>query len=456
MKLDQFTKWKLLYEDDTQCFSNATDKETENEVVVITHYRPNSLSRTVRHLLNDHLHNILDTIEDENGLHIVLKKLGGFTLKKYMKLNQVPYETRVQMVYDWLKSLIVYEQFPDAIKIQLVDVDQIAVVDNQLKSRELIDFSNEKTVELTEVFGQIGMTIEKVLFDSKGYHSEFIDNLMIGTHSIFSFNLLRKQFKDIFIYEKSDALESVNFEYNIVINDLECEAPVLKSIPKQSKPAIKEDIVPETVEALELDDDPVAPTEALPDMEILVDEPEPQNDEEEQIVLDSPSDSDVHDEDIPDVLPSASSSRKPRAVDDEDELDFEMDTLFTGATHDHDVDLETIKKSPVVPILIGIALIIILFFGGKMIFGSEPVEAEFSIEPLMQSRVAFMNESTGKKNIDEYLWEIYFEDEFVQSFNDENLFPIFETEGKYTITLKAKDKNGEWSEPYSLEYNFQN
>ncbi|MBE0449250.1 MAG: hypothetical protein IBX70_00260 [Clostridia bacterium] len=456
MKLDQFTKWKLLYKDDTQCFSNATDKETENEVVVITHYRPDSLSRTVRHLLNDHLHNVLDTIEDENGLHIVLKKLGGFTLKKYMKLNQVPYEIRVQMVYDWLKSLIVYEQFPDAIKIQLVDVDQIAVVDDQLKSRELIDFSNEKTVELTEVFGQIGMTIEKVLFDSKGYHSEFIDNLMIGTHSIFSFNLLRKQFKDIFIYEKSAALESVNFEYNIVINDLECEAPVLKGIPKQSKPAIKEDIAPETVEAWELDDDPVAPTEVLLDKEIVVNEPELQNDEEEQIVLDSPSDSDVYDEDIPDILPSASSSRKPRAMDDEDELDFEMDTLFTGASHDHDVELETKKKSPVVPILIGIALVIVLFLGGKVIFGSEPVEAEFSIEPLMQSRVAFMNESTGKKNIDEYLWEIYFEDEFVQSFNDENLFPIFETEGKYTITLKAKDKDGDWSEPYSLEYDFRN
>jgi hypothetical protein len=456
MKLDQFTKWKLLYEDDTQCFSNATDKETENEVVIITHYRPDSLSRTVRHLLNDHLHNVLDTIEDEDGLHIVLKKLGGFTLKKYMKLNQVSYETRVQMVYDWLKSLIVYEQFPDAIKIQLVDVDQIAVVDDQLKSRELIDFSNEKSVELTEVFGQIGMTIEKVLFDSKGYHSEFIDNLMIGTHSIFSFNLLRKQFKDIFIYEKSDALESVNFEYNIVINDLECEAPVLKSIPKKSKPVIEEAIVPETVETMELDEDPVAPLETLPVVEIVADEPELQNDEEEQIVLESPPDSDVHDEDIPDILPSASSSRKPRAVDDEDELDFEMDTLFTGATHEHDVDLETKKKSPVVPILIGIALVILLFIGGKMIFGSEPVEAQFSIEPLMESRVAFMNESTGKKNIDEYLWEIYFEEEFVQSFNDENLFPIFETEGKYTITLKAKDKDGEWSEPYSLEYNFQN
>jgi hypothetical protein len=373
-----------------------------------------------------------------------------------MKLNQVPYETRVQMVYDWLKSLIVYEQFPDAIKIQLVDVDQIAVVEDQLKSRELIDFSNEKSVELTEVFGQIGMTIEKVLFDSKGYHSEFIDNLLIGTHSIFSFNLLRKQFKDIFIYEKSDALESVNFEYNIVINDLESEAPVLISIPKQSKPVIEEAIVPETVEALELDEDPVAPMETLPDMEIVADEPELQIDEEEQIVLDSPPDSDVHDEDIPDILPSASSSRKPRAVDDEDELDFEMDTLFTGAIHDHDVDLEAKKKSPIVPILIGITLVILLFISGKVIFGSEPVEAQFSIEPLMESRVAFMNESTGKKNIDEYLWEIYFEEEFVQSFNDENLFPIFETEGKYTITLKVKDKDGEWSEPYSLEYNFQN
>ncbi|MCD4713491.1 MAG: hypothetical protein K8R73_09445 [Clostridiales bacterium] len=466
MKLDQFTKWKLLYEDDTQCFSSATDKETENEVVVITHYQPDSLTRTVRHLLKDHLHNVLDTIEDDNGFHIIFKKLGGSTLKKYLKQNQINYETRVQMVYDWLKSLIIYEQFPDAIKIQLVDVDQIAVVDHQLKSRELIDYSNEDSVELTEVFGQIGMTIEKVLYDSKGYHSEFIDNLLIGTHSIFSFNLLRKQFKDIFIYEKTDALKSVNFEYNIVINDLESEAPVLKTIPKQSKPSAEQiiheeitDSVPSDIikeaeisfeDELIMESEPVEPALSVPGVEIVPNEMDVQDVQDTEEVPVS------HDEDIPDVLPSASSSRKPREVDDEDELDYEMNNLFTGTENEHEEDLIIKKKLPIVPIVIGILLVILIFFGGKMILGNEPVEAHFIIEPLMESRVAFMNESTGKKNIDEYLWEIYFEDEFVQSFSDENLFPIFETEGKYTITLKAKDKDGEWSEPYSLEYDFEN
>ncbi len=467
MKLDQFTKWKLLYEDDAQCFSSAMDKETENEVIVITHYLSDSLSRTVRHLLRDHLHNVLDTIEDDNGLHIIFKKLGGSTLKKYMKQNQINYETRVQMVYDWLKSLIIYEQFPDAIKIQLVDVDQIAVVDHQLKSRELIDYSNEDSVELTEVFGQIGMTIEKVLYDSKGYHSEFIDNLLIGTHSIFSFNLLRKQFKDIFIYEKTDALKSVNFEYNIVINDLESEAPILKTLPKQIKPSIEQPIdtdplekpiiaeeiqdsvtsesIEEAVSSFEddmmLEYDPVEPIESTPEIESV---PVEQDNHES------------HEEDIPDVLPSASTTRKLREVDDEDELDFEMNNLFTGTASEYEVEPETKKKLPIVPILIGTLLLILMFLGGKMILGSEPVVAQFSIEPLMESRVAFMNESTGVKNIDEYLWEIYFEDEFVQSFSDENLFPIFETEGKYTIILKAKGKDGEWSEPYSLEYDFEN
>jgi hypothetical protein len=380
------------------------------------------------------------------------------------------------MVYDWLKSLIIYEQFPDAIKIQLVDVDQIAVVDHQLKSRELIDYSNEDSVELTEVFGQIGMTIEKVLYDSKGYHSEFIDNLLIGTHSIFSFNLLRKQFKDIFIYEKTDALKSVNFEYNIVINDLESEAPVLKTIPKQSKPSAEQTAEVETIEKqviheeitdsvpsdiikeaeisfedeLIMESEPVEPALSVPGVEIVPNEMDVQDVQDTEEVPVS------HDEDIPDVLPSASSSRKPREVDDEDELDYEMNNLFTGTENEHEEDLIIKKKLPIVPIVIGILLVILIFFGGKMILGNEPVEAHFIIEPLMESRVAFMNESTGKKNIDEYLWEIYFEDEFVQSFSDENLFPIFETEGKYTITLKAKDKDGEWSEPYSLEYDFEN
>lgn len=467
MKLDQFTKWKLLYEDDTQCFSSATDKETENEVVVITHYIPDTLSRTVKHLLSDHLHNVLDSIEDDNGLHIILKKLGGSTLKKYLKLNQINYELRVQMVYDWLKSLIIYEQFPDAIKIQLVDVDQIAVVDHQLKSRELIDYSNEESVELAEVFGQIGKTLEKILYDSKGYHSEFIDNLLIGTHSIFSFNLLRKQFKDIFIYEKTDALNSVNFEYNIVINDLESEAPILKTLPKQSKPVIEHELIVEPTEkpiVLEEVKDTVCsdiPEEAVSNFEedLIIEHVSTEFVEaipEMEIVSAEQDDHGSHDEDIPDVLPSMSSTRKSREIDDDDELDFEMNNLFTGSSEEHDVEPEIKKKLPVIPILIGALIVILLFIGGKLILGSTPIEAQFSIEPLMESRVAFMNESLGKNNIDEYLWEIYFEDDFVQSFSDENLFPIFETEGKYTIILKAKDKEGEWSEPYSLEYDFEN
>lgn len=436
MELNQFTKWKLIYEDETQCFSKAVDQETDNDVIVISYFNINDLSKTVRLLLNESLHNVMDVIEDADGLHIVINALKGTPLKNFSKSNTSGYSERVQMTYEWLKRIQLYEQFPDAIKIQLVDLDQIVVVEHQMLSRELIDYCNHDDIDLVDVFKQVGFTLDLILQDASGPQREFIDNLCVGTHKIFSFSLLRKQFKDIFIYEKDEALKSINYEYHIILNDRESGQPPLKQIKTESVP------------------DPSDPVEDIsPSIDDQIQAPEGIHEEfHEEVheeVHEEPHEDDFN-EDMPDVLPKIVHSRKDRNLDDA--LDSEVDDMFDDVS-ELDNEPVQINKLKLAGIIASVAIVI--FIMAVLLFKPEPIEAKFKMDELPNNRVAFMNQSTGKEDTDTYLWEIFYEDTFVSSFTGNDLYPIFETEGDYTISLKIKDVEGNWSEPFVMDYTYK-
>jgi len=165
----------------------------------------------------------------------------------------------------------------------------------------------------------------------------------------------------------------------------------------------------------------------------------------------------IFDEDsqMPKSLPKASTPLKRRDWDESEEEDL--------LTEDMSQIFDEFEKAPQPKtfnfklVIVGVLVVVSLFFiisGLKSMFQSEPVNAQFAIEPLREDRVAFMNKSTGEKNIERYSWEIYYADTLVQTFNDENLFPVFDTEGTYKIVLKVKDKSGNWSEPYSEKYEY--
>lgn len=480
MNLKQFKSWKLLYEDDDLCFSKAVYDADQTDVFFITFFDPEKIAVATKHLLSTHLHHFLSLIDDDGKLHLILRQQTGKSLKKFLSKTELSYDDCVQVAYEYLKLVEKYDDFPNAIKIQLVDDEQLLVSDDGLSIRELIDYSAQKIYHSRDVFKQLGKTLNLILADAEGFHSQFIDNLLIGNHHYTSLHELKSHFKDVFIYERPEAFEDINVEYNIIINDLEAGPPIKAPIAKPTveplfvPPIPHDDLQKELAELLKESIDDVAPQkpEALDaEEEIgLIGAKEDQAEVEaekflveaeklldEEVQVDIPSDTKSfkaifeEEKELPESLPK---SNKQRIIDEEDYLDDPFDSLFES-----DGELEDAPRRPWLKWALILASVIIMIISGafiiKAIFPGEPVAASFTIEPLHDNRVAFMNTSTGEKRINNYLWEIYYNDTLVQTFEDENLFPVFDTEGQYKIILKVQDKEGNWSEPFTETYAFK-
>ncbi len=546
MTLNDFKSWKLLYEDEQLCFSSAVTIIDQTPVFLITFFMPENISKATKHLIQSHLHNYVGLIEDEGKLHLILHQQSGRELKKFIKKAKIDYDDRIQVVYEILKMIEKYDVFNNAIKIQLVDEDQILITDDGLAFRELIDYTASDLYSDFELFKQLGKTLDYILYDSEGFHSQFIDNLILGHHSYGSFKSLRKDFKDVFIFEKPEALESINAEYHIIINDLEAGPPLPYNhiAPTSAKAEIPlpetlahEDLqselahllknmgsgdyetstdsenapenTPDDVELESSIDVPVqhfdksiqnfeeatetadeqphdieesnqsiddAQAQSIEEPDLKVEEPVLNVEDEGEIMLsenimqeenatkpalDSENESRKTDTQsfkelfkdelsMPETLPKSS---KQREFDDEEALeDRLLDELFESQNEDLDAPPSRFKvKYILIPIIV-LIIIGLIYFGSSLLFKHEPIEASFEIEPLHDNRVAFMNHSTGGKDIVAYEWEIYYAGSLISTFDDKNLFPVFESDGTYTIQLSVQGKNGEWSVPYTVDY----
>ncbi len=249
--LKHYRNWTLLYEDDDQCFSKAEEIETGNDVLVITHFNTNRIKRTVKSLLPELLNHYLDAFEEESGYHIVLKYLKGFSLSTYLSRFTLDYQDRVKLCYEWIKSIVKYDQFPDALKIQLIDYEQLLIKDGVMYAREWIDYGSEETVDYIKMFKQMGETLEMLFPDAPLYQSQFIDTLKIGKHELISLAMFRKTFKDIFLYEKEDVFNKIPFEFDIVLNDRSAGPPIdVPQKPKAPKPKPKPIVPTQTFEPI--------------------------------------------------------------------------------------------------------------------------------------------------------------------------------------------------------------
>lgn len=151
---------------------------------------------------------------------------------------------------------------------------------------------------------------------------------------------------------------------------------------------------------------------------------------------------------IPDV--TKSTSKYPDW--DDDHLVTESDTLLEDIfTED---DLKPFNWHKVVfPLVTTLALLLIVFFASKFFWTDHTdLKASYKITFLEDNRVAFVNTSPDLKNVDLCEWTVYYDDQLIETYESENFYPVFDTEGKYAIVLRIMDKEGNWSKAFKKDY----
>ncbi len=501
MNLSNFKVEKLIQEDSFQRLSTGYLNDEPAEINLISIKNPASILTTTRLLIADHLYNVVHVFEDQNELHIVLKQPQGVPLETYLEESETSYDCRIYLGLSLLKSLNKYDTFSNAIKYQLLQDNQILIHDGVICFKELVDYTTITHHSFKDVIFRIARLLERLVSPETEIHQQFIDNLLIGNHHYYTISELLQDYKDIFIYEKPEILTKIAYEYHLVLtqNDLGSSLSKssetnthtqptsdLESNPESDSKLDLETVVEidlsqtETMSSVGLDNVEVddTETESTP-FDVLSSKEDPFAESEllrselskllftEEVILTSDTrtlppmeDIDAMDATFAEIRrahknasPSEHTKNTPKlpAWDDE-QIMTESDTLLEDLFTEDDLEPPRWRRI-VLPFASIIVLLLIVFFANKFLLSKDTeLKASYKIDNLSDNRVAFVNTSSNLKNIELCEWTVYYDDQLIETYESENFYPIFDTEGKYKVVLRVKDKEGNWSKEYKQDY----
>lgn len=494
MNLSNFKVEKLIQEDSFQRFSTGYLDNESAEINLISIKNPASILTTTRLLIADHLYNVINVFEDQNELHIVLKQPLGIPLETYLADPEVSYDHRIYLGLSLLKALNKYDTFSNAIKYQLLQDNQLLIHDGVICFRELIDYTTVTHHSFKDVIFRSARLLERLVNPETEIHQQFIDNLLIGNHHYYTISDLLQDYKDIFIYEKPEILTKIAYEYHLVLTqndhgsslskhaetvthtqsvpdlDLNIESP--ESLVDESMSSIETLENVEAVKSVEVDDTKIEPTP----FDVLSSKEDPFAEsellrselskllfaEEIKLTTDTRTLPPMDDMDATfaeirrahkNALPTETLKHTTTlpAWDDE-QLMTESDTLLEDLFTEDDLEPSQWKKF-ILPFATVLVLILILFFASKFFFNKDTdLKASYEINTLDDNRVAFVNTSSNLKNLNLCEWTVYYDNQLIETYESENFYPIFDTEGKYKVVLRVMDKAGNWSKEYKQDY----
>lgn len=482
MNLKNFKLEQLIQEDSFQRFSTGYYDSYPDEVNLISIKNPASILTTTRHLIADHLYNVLNVFEDIGELHIALRKPDGIPLSEYLSTTH-SYDQRIYLGFSLLKALCKYDTFSNAIKYQLLSDDQLLVNNEVICFKELVDYTTIAHHSFKDVILRIGTLLTRIVQPELEVHSRFLDSLIYGSHHYYTLSELLKDYKDIFIYEKYEST-SVS-SYSAKPKESRISSPSKSESNQPIETTLIEAIEKTGVKLDELDEElrialaisssnqkEVEAKPSLPnfasaqntieesellkaELSKLLFEETPQKSNFSRSSIDFSDNTLTAIEDLDSTfaqVKKASSNsfvaKAPIEYEEDDPNDALIEDLFTD-----DEDLNYSRKNYMVPILSISAIAIIIFIVFKIFFASpSEFKASYKIEVLENERVAFINTTPKLKSSEEIEWTVYYENQLIQTYNSENFYPIFDTAGKYTIALRIMDKDGNWSSEYKKDY----
>ena len=498
MNLSNFKVEKLIQEDSFQRLSTGYLNDEPAEINLISIKNPASILTTTRLLIADHLYNVIHVFEDQNELHIVLRQPQGIPLETYLEASETAYDCRIYLGLSLLKSLNKYDTFSNAIKYQLLQDNQLLIHDGVICFKELVDYTTVTHHSFKDVIFRIARLLERLVSPETEIHRQFIDNLLIGNHHYYTISDLLQDYKDIFIYEKPEILTKVASEYHLVLTQNDLGSSLSKSSETNMRTQPAPDLEPnreldhepeldlETLAQKDLSSTETATSADVADIEtestpfdVLSSKEDPFAESEllrselskllftEEITLTSDTrtlppmeDIDAMDATFAEIRrahKNASPSEHTKSTSklpawDDEQIITESDTLLEDLFTEDDLEPSRWRRI-VLPFASIIILVLIIFFANKFLFSKDTeLKASYKIDNLSDNRVAFVNTSSNLKNIELCEWTVYYDNQLIETYESENFYPIFDTEGKYKVVLRIKDKEGNWSKEYKQDY----
>lgn len=200
------------FRSNTAEIGTALSNVDDAKVIVITMFRPSYLAISTKNQL-DNLYNFLYLDEDQEKTRIVLKYVEGRLFSQFIHSTNTNKELRVQIALELLKKLLRYDEFPNSVKIKLIEEDQILLNENGVYLREIVNFTDHALVSGKEVVAALGELISTLLPSLSGAEATLVDQMRNGNNEFTSIADVYSAFRDVFIYQIPAKLEKRIYIY---------------------------------------------------------------------------------------------------------------------------------------------------------------------------------------------------------------------------------------------------
>lgn len=208
-----YRSYCLEYRSNAAEIGTAISNEDDSQVIVITMYRPTALSISTKSQL-DNLYNFLFLREDNEKTRILLKHIEGKPFDKFVDSTTLDHGTRVQIALELLKKLLRYDNFPNSIKQQLIDEDQIIFRPDGVWFREIVNYTDKTTISDKEIVSMLGKLLRVLLPDSNEVEIALISQMENRNNDFYTIEEAYTAFRDVFIYSVPATVEKRFYIYN--------------------------------------------------------------------------------------------------------------------------------------------------------------------------------------------------------------------------------------------------
>lgn len=214
--VDQFQILQTIENNHSQSILIGTAKKNPKEHVLINIVHDNTYI-DIKTKIKKSLKNLVHLENMGQDVVIVTKIQNGLSLEEYLMEERPNMNTRLNMLFQYLKKVNGYNRLNNPLKNSLVNESQIVIEKGRVLLKELIVIDPTSIIidDFSSVVKKVGKVANKILFeqldeDNKNYIPpeiiEFMDSLENNQSAYKSLEEVFDTFKEIYLYDEDEKL----------------------------------------------------------------------------------------------------------------------------------------------------------------------------------------------------------------------------------------------------------